>query len=190
MTDALSIDARLARLESRQAIQELSTFYAIACDEHDLAHLERLFTRDAVFDTPNGTMRATGREAIIALFDQVLAIRGPGYHWTHDHLIRFDQGAEDRASGVVFCHAETSPNGVQSIAALKYNDEYRIEDGAWRIAKRTIRFLFYVPVTEYGSALTRPDRVVVGDRRLAADYPETLPAWEAFAARHAAADVK
>lgn len=190
MTDSLTIEARLARLEARWAIQELSTLYAVACDEHDLDNLSRVFTRDAVFDTPNGTMRAAGRDAIIAMFDQVLAVRGPGYHWTHDHLIHFDRGTEDRASGVVFCHAETSPNGVQSIAALKYDDEYRIEDGAWRIDRRAIRFLYYVPVAEYGRALTRLDRVVAGDRRFAADYPEALPAWMAFAARHAPADAK
>jgi uncharacterized protein (TIGR02246 family) len=185
MSEALSIETRLARLEGRHAISDLVTRYAVACDEHDMPGLERLFTHDAVFDTPNGTMQAHGRDQILAMFDTVLAIRGPGYHWTHDHLIRFDQGAEDQASGVIFCHAETSPNGVHSLAALRYDDLYRIEAGTWRIARREIRFLYYVPAADYVGALTRKNRVAAGDRHIAADYPEALPSWQAFDARHA-----
>ena len=186
MKDWSEIEARLARIEARQEIAELITRYAVACDEHDMDALAEQFTTDAVFDTPNGLMRARGRDQIVAMFDRVLAIRGPGYHWTHDHIIRFDRGSDDRASGLIFGHAETTPNGVHSLAAMKYDDEYRIEDGRWRFAARTIRFLYYVPVGEYRGALGRPDRVVAGDARLSADYPESLSVWQAFDARHAA----
>jgi uncharacterized protein (TIGR02246 family) len=185
MTDLHDIEARLARLEARHAISELVTRYALACDEHDLPALAALFTQDAEFDTPNGMMRATGRDAIIDLFDKVLSVRGPGYHWTHDHVIRFDRGSDHAASGLILSHAETIPNGVQSLAAMSYRDEYRLDGGAWRFARRELRFLYYVPAAEYGTALSRPDRVVAGGARVAADYPETLPAWQAFAARHA-----
>ena len=183
MTNLKDLETRLARLEARSEISDLVTRYAIACDEHDIPHLESLFTKDACFDSPNGLMRATGRSEIIAMFCKVLAIRGPGYHWTHDHIIRFDQGAEDKASGLLLSHAETTPGGIQSLAAMKYGDEYRIEDGNWRFAKRTISFLYYVPASEYDGALTQANRVVAGDQRLPADYPESLPAWQAFDAK-------
>lgn len=184
MADLNDLETRVARLEARTAISELVTRYAIACDEHDIPALTELFTRDAVFDSPNGLMRAAGRDEVIEMFCKVLSIRGPGYHWTHDHIIRFDRGTETAASGLLLSHAETSPGGTHSLAAMKYDDEYRLEDGAWRFARRVISFLYYVPAAEYDGALTRRDRVVAGDRRLAADYPEDLPAWRDFDAKH------
>jgi ketosteroid isomerase-like protein len=171
-------------MEARADISALVTRYAIACDEHDLPELESLFTEDATFDSPSGIMRASGRSEIIAMFADVLSIRGPGYHWTHDHLIRFDQGAESSASGLLLSHAETSPRGIQSIAAMKYDDLYRLEDDAWRFARRTISFLYYVPIDEYKDVLLRRDRVAVGDDRREADYPEQLPAWSSFAEKY------
>ena len=57
---------RLDRVESRFAISDLITAYAIACDEHDMPRLTGLFTADAVFDSPSGAMVAHGRAAIEA----------------------------------------------------------------------------------------------------------------------------
>ena len=187
MSNTDDIEARLARLEARHEISALITRYAIACDEHDLDELATLFTNDAEFYSPNGLMSASGRRAILDMFGKVLSVRGPGYHWTHDHVISFDRRPAGRASGIVLGHAETTPHGVQSIAAMRYDDEYRIEDGSWRFGRREIRFLYYVPYAEYGAALNRTDRVVAGERRLAADYPETLRSWQAFDARKRAA---
>lgn len=185
MRESLDIETRLARLEARHEISELVTRYAIACDERDLDLLASLFTKDAVFDTPNGSMRAETREGISAMFEQVLAVRGPGFHWTHDHIIRFT--GDDRAAGTIFGHAETTPNGNHSLAALKYEDEYRIEDGAWRIAHRAIRFFYYVPAAGYPGALTQTDRVVLGAKRVDADIPEPLPSYAGFETRRNAA---
>ncbi|MCB1397888.1 MAG: nuclear transport factor 2 family protein [Rhodobacteraceae bacterium] len=188
MSETLSIESRLARLEARHEIAELCTRYAIACDVRDLDLLGSLFTTDAVFNTPNGSMRATGRAAIVEMFDAVLAVRGPGFHWTHDHIVRFE--ADDRATGTIFGHAETTPNGRHSLAALKYDDAYRIEDGAWRISRRAINFFYYVPAGDYTDALTQPERVVIGDRRVAADFPEGLATWRAFESRRAPVTTK
>lgn len=184
MTDLIELEARITRLEARAEISDLVTRYGIACDERDIPQLESLFTRDAVFDSPTGIMRAEGRKAIIDMFCEVLAIRGPGYHWTHDHIIRFDRGSDVAASGLLLSHAETTPGGTHSLAAMKYDDEYRVEDGRWRFAKRTIHFLYYVPASEHVGALTQAERVVAGDRRLPADYPEGLAAWQEFEDRY------
>ena len=61
-----------------------------------------------------------------------------------------------------------------------------MEDGTWRFAKSTISFLYYVPASEYDDALTQTNRVVAGDKRLAADYPENLAAWQNFDAKYRA----
>lgn len=184
MTPSNDFVVRLDRLESRAAIAALATRYALACDEHDMPALLALFTDDAEICSPSGLMQASGKAAIEAMFDRMLSIRGPAYHWTHDHLIDMDPADPDRATGLLLGHAETTPGGVASIAALRYHDVYRRQLGQWRIARREVQFLYYVPLSEYPQALNRPDRLVAGDRRLPADFPETLPAWQAFARRH------
>ena len=184
MSDLSSILARLDRLESKEAIRELVTTYAIACDEHDMPRLTACFTDDACFDSPNGAMVARGKAAIVTMFENTFKIRGPSYHWTHDVTVRVDDGNPDEATGLVLSHAETSPSGVVSIAAMRYDDSYRREAGEWRFAQRVITFLYYVPAAEYTASLNQPNRVLIGGERLPADYPETLAPWQAFIETH------
>lgn len=184
MSELDDLKARIDRLESRAAITELISAYAVACDEHDIPRLGSLFCSDGVLDTPNGTMTARGRDAIEAMFIEVFKIRGPAFHWTHDVTITFDDSDPDRASGLALCHAETSPHGIASLAALRYHDTYRREHGIWRIASRALHFLYYAPMTELPQVLNAEKRVTIGGERLAADYPESLPAWQAFNERY------
>lgn len=176
--------ARLDRLESDVAIRTLGTAYAEACDEHDIARLMSLFTEDAVFTSDSGVMEATGKAGIKAMFVKLFRVRGPAYHWTHDHVVHPDPSDPDRATGRVYSHAETSPGASHSIAAMRYDDEYRRESGSWRFFRRKIAFLYYVPVADYPGILNATDRVAIGDTRRPADYPESLPSWQAFAAIH------
>jgi hypothetical protein len=41
-----------------------------------------------------------------------------------------------------------------------------------------------VPVDEYAQCLTNPLRVTVGGRKLPADFPEGLQAWQDFVREH------
>ncbi len=184
MADLAQILDRLDRLESKDAIRALVSDYAVACDDHDMPRLMSLFTADACFDAPNGAMVANGRDAIEAMFIETFKTRGPGYHWTHDVNVTIDPEDADRASAVVCSHAETTPNGVPSLAAMKYRDDYRREDGEWRFSRREISFLYYVPTAQYGEALSDEKRVVMAGERHPADFPEKLPAWQAFDAQH------
>ena len=186
MDDIQALKRSIDRLESRFAISDLVTAYAIACDEHDMPRLTGLFTNDAVFDSPSGVMVAHGRAAIEVMFIELFKVRGPAFHWTHDHSVTFDESDSDRASGLVLSHAETCPSQTVSLAAMRYYDEYRREQGRWLIARRSIHFLYYVPVTEFSTALKARDRLVVRGQRLPADFPETLAAWRDFHARHVA----
>ena len=90
--------ASLDRLESKDAIREMATAYAIACDEQDMPRLTNLFTDDATFDAPNGAMVADGKAAIVAMFEETFKIRGPAYHWTHDITIEMDPQDPDKAT--------------------------------------------------------------------------------------------
>jgi ketosteroid isomerase-like protein len=184
MSELEQLKARVDRLEARAAITELISNYASACDEHDMPRLIGLFTADACFDSPSGAMVANGRIAIEAMFIELFKIRGPAFHWTHDVIVKVDPQNPDRATGRVYSHAETTPGDIVSLAAMRYDDEYQRDGGIWRIKKRVISFLYYVPVTEFASALNNPRRLTIrGERRLA-DYPEALPAWQHFAAEY------
>ena len=180
----LALAARVDRLESQRAITGLATNYARTCDEHDMPGLIGLFTEDACFDSPSKAMVANGRSAIEAMFIGLFKIRGPAFHWTHDVLVEFDEQNADRATGRVYSHAETTPNNIVSLAAMKYDDEYSRDQGRWYFSKRTISFLYYVPATEFPSALNNARRLTIGGERMAADYPESLPSWQQFIASH------
>lgn len=180
MTDLAQLEQRIDRLESRHAISELVTAYGMACDDHDMSRLMSLFTQDACMDTPSGLMQAQGRDAIADMFETVLATRGPSFHWSHDHTITFSDANADAASGLILSHAETSPAGTVSIAAMRYEDTYRREAGHWLFARRTLHFLYYVPVTEFANVLNATKRLYVNGEPRAADYPESLDSWRTF----------
>jgi ketosteroid isomerase-like protein len=184
MADINDLARRIDRLEARAAIGELVSAYAIACDEHDMSRLMSLFTEDATFDSPSKLMVAKGRAAIADLFVTLFQIRGPAFHWTHDRFVEFGGEDPNLATGLVLSHAETTPNGIVSIAAMRYDDVYRRVAGRWLFAKRTIQFLYYVPVSEYPNALSSKARLAVGAERRLADYPESLSVWQQFDRKH------
>lgn len=184
MTDLASLARRVEQLEWRHEIAELCSAYAIACDEHDLLRLGALFAPDAELDSPSKLLSAKGREAIVAMYVRLFKIRGPGFHWTHDHFVRFDAARPDRASGVVLSHAETCPDDEGSISAMRYEDDYVRIDGRWLFQKRVLKFLYYVPAKDYPQALRGPIRVTMGGRQLPGDIPESSPGWQAFEREH------
>jgi hypothetical protein len=180
MTELESLTRRVEQLESRVAIAELVSGYAIACDEHDIERLGTQFAEDAVLDSPSKLLMANGRAEILAMYVRLFKIRGPGYHWTHDHFVHFDPANPDRATGLVLSHAETCPDNEVSVSGMRYDDEYRRIAGRWMFQKRTLKFLYYVPAKDYTQALTGTTRVTMGGRSLPGDFPESTPAWQAF----------
>ena len=75
---------RLETLESKDEIRELVSNYAESCDRQDLKALEKIFTEDAEFDSPNGSLKSKGRQSILDMYHEVFLSRGPSFHWTHD----------------------------------------------------------------------------------------------------------
>jgi hypothetical protein len=174
LSPAPTTEQRLARVEDRQAIQELGILYGFVMDERDEAGIRRLFTDDATLDSQDGVFSAAGIEEIVTTYLGRFAALGPTNHYSHGHVVRFDDGDPDVATGLLAGHAEVFRNGVGHQVALRYKDRYRRVDGGWRFAARLMSYMYYLPSAEYAEGFGAPDGVrVYGDRR-PSDWPEAL----------------
>ncbi len=180
--DAIGFEARLRRLEDRFEIGELIARYGLVMDNRDFAAMPSLFTADAKVRSSDGMMDSDGCDAVCAMYRGRLEVLGPSNHVTHDRILTFDDVRTDQATGLVLSHAEMSRKGVAMVAAIRYHDEYRREDGRWKFAARTLAFMYFVRAAEYvdalGPGIALRNRVLRDAR--AADWPEALPTWRDF----------
>lgn len=152
---------RLEQAASRLEISELCSSYSVAIDAQDLDLLADLLADEIRVTSADGKMKAAGKEEVLRLFEQTFAARGPSCHWTHDRIIRFDPADPDSASGLIVAHAETNPNGVPSVTALTYRDEYRRDAaGRWLFASRHLSNFYYTKVEDYAGALAQLKRSI------------------------------
>jgi len=169
MTDP---DARLRWIEDRLALRELVARYGLAIDDHDFAAVGALFTDDARYGREGDEAALLqGRAAIVAALGAWLGGAGPSFHVVHDQILTRDPVDPDTVSGIVTCHAETSHGGAQRVAAIRYRDRYRRSAGGWLIAERRIGFLYFAPVADYPTILSRRDRIVEATGARPADWP-------------------
>jgi ketosteroid isomerase-like protein len=175
-----SLEKRIQVLEDREAIRELITRYGLVVDDRDMDGIAACFAQDGAFRSRDGVMNARGREAVLAQFRGRFAVLGPSNHYTHDHLLRFDEQDPDRAYGIVTSHAEVVRNGEPMWAALRYEDVYLREDGRWRFLDRLLSFFYYVKVADYASCLPQILRMRAYEEPAPADYPEALPSWRRY----------
>ena len=173
--NAATLEQRLDRIESRFAIADLVTAYCIAYDDRDLAALRVLLADDLVFRSRDGQLDVRGGDALVALFERMYATRGISCHWTHNHVIRFDETDADRATGLLIGHAEMTPNLVPTLAAYRYEDVYVRIGRTWKFSRRELSFLYNLPLTAYLAQLPTAERVATPGGWRRADYPD-IPA--------------
>ncbi len=170
----LSTEQRLQRAEDRAAIQELAILYGYIMDERDEVGIRRVFTEDAILGSEDGVISAKGLDDIVETYFGRFKALGPTNHFSHGHVIRFDDRDPDVAHGLLASHAEVDRNGVAMQVALRYRDAYRREDGRWKFSARMMGYMYYLPIAEL-SELGHGDRSVraYGDER-PGDWPVTL----------------
>jgi hypothetical protein len=174
MATIASIEDRIRRIEDRSAIQELGVLYGFIMDERDEGGIRQIFTTDATLRSQDGVFAARGIEEIVETYLGRFAALGPTNHYSHGHVVRFDDGDPDTATGLLSSHAEVSRNGTAMQVALRYKDTYRRVEGKWRIADRLMSYMYYLAVDEYAEGLGDRNSVrVYGDHR-PSDWPETL----------------
>ena len=173
----------MAKLEAESEIRRLVASYCFDIDDRERGRISALFTDEACVRSADGMMNATGREAIMLMFEGRFAALGPGAHYTHDHWIDLSGFAEGKARGRVTGHAELERHGQMMVCALRYADVYQMGKTGWQFAERVIQFLYYVPVSEYEDILLSRDRNRAYAEARPADFPEQLPQWRPYDSR-------
>ena len=116
--------ARIDRMESMQAIQQLPIRYALAVDGRDLDAWVGLFVEDV-----NCGRHGSGRVALRAVIEPELRTFYRSIHQICGHRVEFDDA--DCAHGTVYCRAEHEVGGEWIVMAIAYFDDYARRDGEW-----------------------------------------------------------
>jgi uncharacterized protein (TIGR02246 family) len=139
MTDPVSVEARLQRLEDLEEIRELLIEYQRMLDGKDLAGYAALFATNGEFVA--GDIRAQGHEEIRALVEGMLG-----------HLLTTEQGDDahlvvnpsvhldgDRATtAVTWAYIVRGPDDQPLLSKLgHYEDVVVRERGRWRFLRRS-----------------------------------------------------
>ena len=118
-----SLLARIDRVESHLAIQQLAARYALAVDSKDVDGVVSLF----VEDVNAGGSWGTGREALTRFYGDALSHFYRSMHLIAGHVIAFDDG--DHAHGVVHCRAEHEAGSQWGIMVMNYQGCLRATRG-------------------------------------------------------------
>ena len=151
----VSIEERLDRLESLDAIRQLPARYALCLDMRDMNAMVSLFTPDVRVGREQ-----SGRQALRAYMDGTLRSPFTGTsHHIGGHIIEFDDA--DHAHGIVYSkneHETPVGNGSDEwvIMQMMYVDDYVRQEGRWFFARR-------LPLYWYATDLNKPP---VGENKM------------------------
>jgi len=126
------------------AIREVVTGYGRCVDTYDDETLLELFTEDGVWERP-GQAPLRGRAQIAAF------LRGRDRAVTIRHIISnvtVEVEAADRATASSYWTVLKAAPGAPAVQPLlpfamgEYHDDFRLDQGRWRIARRVTHFVF------------------------------------------------
>lgn len=125
----MDLEARLDRIESTQAIQQLPIRYALAVDGRDVESWVSLFVEDV-----DCGRFGKGREALKDFIVPMLANFYRSVHLICGHRIKFVDA--DNATGAVYCRAEHEDGDNWVNMAICYFDTYARNEGEWYFVRR------------------------------------------------------
>lgn len=181
LPEGVSADA-LARtvhdLQARRAIEDLTTLYSMAVDDHDLDGVVRCFASDGVF--VRRTLVVTGHERLREFYRASMDRYGLTVHTPTGAVATVDG---ETARGVVSGHAELAYRGSLVLAAFRYVDDYRVDDGRWTFARRDLSFAYTAPMESLHQAAVAAERIRWPDAAPEpSDYPESFATWDSHRA--------
>lgn len=148
------LEGRIQALEDRWGLQDLVARYALSVDERDWDAVGEMYATDCVFDSVEGRFR--GRQAVVNYYRQRTSQFGATYHYPHSQTVSIT--GPDAATGTVAAHAELAIGDQTVMVALRYQDQYVREDGAWRFQERVVQQLYAMPLADLLTGLAERDR--------------------------------
>lgn len=176
--------ARIDRIESHLAIQQLPSRYALAVDSRNLDDLVALFVPDV-----DCGRRGRGRDALKAFYDPTLRQFYRCHHQIVGQVIDFDPADPDRATGTVYCRAEHEDGGKWIVMAICYFDIYHRCGDGWFFQSRDERHWYS------SDALDRPGQPQLQNwdrfshERYQPRLPHSFPQWREFWSRSTAEEI-
>ncbi|WP_420432427.1 nuclear transport factor 2 family protein [Candidatus Poriferisocius sp.] len=175
------LSERIARLEALGEIRDLVARYGMVVDDRDIESLADMFTSDAKFGLADGMVANQGRQAVIDFYTERMAAFGATYHYPHSHVIELDPDRPGHATGQVNAHAELALDGRTLVTALRYFDEYQVEDGRWCFVERKVAMIYYMDMADLADGgLCDDDRKRYFGTVGPAEIPESLDTWKKF----------
>lgn len=162
--------ARIDRLESLAAIQQLPIRYALAIDGRDMEAWVDLFVPDV-----NCGRRGSGRAVLKSIIEPLARTFYRSIHQICGHKVEFDDA--DHAQGVVYCRAEHEDGGKWVIMAIAYYDTYERRDGTWYFVRRREKHWY---AADWETRPTAPFMDWAGHQdppRLPGDFASWQPFW-------------
>jgi len=148
--EALSLEQRVARLESMEQIRALKAVYCDLCDRgYDPDGLSALFTEDAVWDGgPFG--RHEGRQAIHDFFKGVSHSLVFAAHLVTNPIIAFQDDDTAHGKWRLWEPATVNEDGklVSKILLAAYEDVYVKVDGRWLVKSLKLHLNFLAPLSD------------------------------------------
>src|SRR5579871_3785350 len=138
--------ARIDRIESYLAIQQLPIRYAIAVDSRDLDAWVGTFVPDV-----NMGRLGSGRSVLRQSFEPQVRRFYRSVHQICGHRIEFVDA--DQATGRVYCRAEHEVDDKWIVMAICYFDTYQRVGGEWFFARRQERHWYSADVNERPQAV-------------------------------------
>ncbi|MBT6275658.1 MAG: nuclear transport factor 2 family protein, partial [Chromatiales bacterium] len=137
------IEARLATIEAKDEIRELTARYCHAVVDGDSETIVSLFCGDGVFRM---------RRKVVSGRSELETFYGGGVGGqTHKPFIQnhvIEMTSETEATGRCSVEIRIVQDGQAYTAAGHYLDSYRKENGKWRFADRHFNAYHYVPLSE------------------------------------------
>jgi hypothetical protein len=139
MDNTVTSEQQLRTLVNKQLISELVASYSRGVDRQDFSLLRTLFTEDGFDD--HGDLYRGNAAGYIDCLEQAMQGCDITSHAVHNHLIALTD--ENNAEGEVYVSAyhrirDDKEGLTDYIGGFRYLDQYRLEGGTWRFARRQL----------------------------------------------------
>lgn len=136
----MELEARIARLEAIEAIQQLKHRYFRACDTKQLDVMRDCFVDGPMHIDYGAVGTFAHRDALVALFEKI---------GCHPHMVEMHHGQNPEITitgarsatgiwGLFYYLINTQEQTLTQLGGF-YHDEYRCDDGQWRISSTAFR---------------------------------------------------